>query len=68
MGRLAGENDNDGVLPVDVWIILLPDSGVVCSLLFDFCREKIKKEMSYGLVSVNLSRNKEYLFLIENRK
>jgi hypothetical protein len=36
VGKLAGENDDVGVLPVNVCIILLPDSGVVCSLLMDF--------------------------------
>ena len=36
VGKLAGENDDIGVLPVRVCIILLPDSGVVCSLLIDF--------------------------------
>jgi hypothetical protein len=35
VGKLAGENDV-GVLPVNVCIILLLDSGVVCSLLIDF--------------------------------
>ena len=29
VGKLAGENDDVGVLPVDVCIILLLDSGVV---------------------------------------
>ena len=36
VGKLAGENEDVGVLPVNVCIILLLDSGVVCSLLIDF--------------------------------